>query len=56
MDESAEAEKAGIENEAADTKNFVFDHSSAASQLHFPWLHERRSGGIGVKDACELAR
>jgi hypothetical protein len=28
--------------------------SSNASQ--FPWLHERRSGGIGMKDACELAR
>jgi hypothetical protein len=56
MEKSAGAEKAGIENEAADTKNFVFDHSSGASQLNFPWLHERRSGGIGMKDACELAR
>ena len=24
--------------------------------IDFPWLHERRSGGIGMKDACELAR
>ena len=33
MEKNAEAEKAGIENEAADTKNFVFDHSSGASEL-----------------------
>jgi len=31
MEKNADAEKAGIENEAADTKNFVFDHSSGAS-------------------------
>jgi hypothetical protein len=27
-----------------------------AERANFPWLHERRSGGIGMKDACELAR
>jgi hypothetical protein len=29
-------------------------NSSGASQ--FAWLRVRRSGGVGVKDACELAR
>jgi hypothetical protein len=24
--------------------------------INFPWLHERRRGGVGMKDACELSR
>jgi hypothetical protein len=61
------AEKAGLENEAADTKTFhqpteQREQTNPASLVNFPSprpghiQNDSRRGGVGMRDARQLAR